>query len=110
MKENPYEQAFWIGCWIGCLMFIIACSSSKTTPNSPYARTIAETQALIETQMQEQQIVGLSIVLVDAEAPSENRIIWSRGFGMADNAQGILSLSPGIDSALERTFTHWVVH
>jgi hypothetical protein len=69
------NKRFWIGCWIGCLMFIIACSSSKTTPNSPYARTIAQTQALIETQMQEQQIVGLSIVLVDAEAPSENRII-----------------------------------
>ncbi|RLC09014.1 MAG: hypothetical protein DRI24_22480, partial [Deltaproteobacteria bacterium] len=52
-----------------CLVLLIACgdSSDNATVQPPYAQTIAETKAFITALMDERDIVGLSIALIDAE-------------------------------------------
>lgn len=74
----------------GCLMALICgCSDfSDDPPGRIYLRTISETQALIDAQMAEKHIVGLSIALIDAEASPASRLVWARGFGMADKESG----------------------
>jgi hypothetical protein len=39
--------------------------------------------------MAEKKIVGLSIVLIDAEKVSGLKLIWAQGFGLADKEAGV---------------------
>ena len=73
-----------------CIAFLVSCSdsSNNTSTQTSYVQTIAETKTLIESQMTEKSIVGLSIALVDAEREPESRLIWAQGFGMADKEIG----------------------
>ena len=73
------------------LVLFLGCSgSSDSSPNSRYAYplTVEETGVLIAEQMEEKDIVGLSIALIDAEKPANERVVWARGFGLADKASG----------------------
>ncbi len=72
------------------LILLIACSDSSDSPTvePPYAQTIAETQAFITSLMDEQNIVGLSIALIDAEMKNSSKLIWAQGFGLANKETG----------------------
>jgi len=69
---------------------LIACSDSSDNPTvaPPYAQTIAETKAFITSLMDERDIVGLSIALIDAEMEQSSKLIWAQGFGLADKELG----------------------
>jgi len=81
------KRICWIvfACW--CLALLVSCSDSSND-QPPYARTIAETKAFIESQMSEKKIVGLSIALIDAEKALSQRLVWAQGFGLADKETG----------------------
>lgn len=51
-------------------------------PTIDYGPTIQQTTALIQQTMRENQIVGLSIALVDGQ-----NVVWEQGFGYADQTQ-----------------------
>ena len=72
------------------LILLIACSDSSDNPTvePPYAQTIAETKAFITSLMDERDIVGLSIALIDAEMEFSSKLIWAQGFGLADKETG----------------------
>lgn len=72
------------------LILLIACSDSSDNPTvaPPYAQTIAETKAFITSLMDERNIVGLSIALIDAEMINSSKLIWAQGFGLADKETG----------------------
>ena len=72
------------------LILLIACSDSSDNPTveTPYAQTIAATQAFITSLMDERNIVGLSIALIDAEMKNSPKLIWAQGFGLADKETG----------------------
>ena len=70
-----------------CLPMLYGCSDSSDG-QAPYTQTIAETETFIESQMSEKNIVGLSIALIDAEKEAGPRLVWTRGFGMADKETG----------------------
>jgi len=70
-----------------CLPLLFSCSDSSTD-QPPYARTIAETKAFIDSQMSQKNIVGLSIALIDAEMALSQSLIWAQGFGLADKETG----------------------
>lgn len=73
-----------------CIALLFACdnSSDNSISQPPYAQTIAETKAFITSLMDERNIVGLSIALVDAEMKNSSKLIWAQGFGLADKATG----------------------
>jgi CubicO group peptidase (beta-lactamase class C family) len=73
-----------------CVVLLIACSDSSDNPTvePTYAQTIAETKAFIRSLMDERNIVGLSIALVDAEMKNSSKLIWAQGFGLADKEVG----------------------
>lgn len=72
------------------LVLLIACSDSShnATVQPPYTQTIAETKAFITSLMDERNIVGLSIALIDAEMKQGSKLIWAQGFGLADKETG----------------------
>ncbi|OQY49839.1 MAG: hypothetical protein B6240_02630 [Desulfobacteraceae bacterium 4572_87] len=72
------------------LIFLISCSDSSDNPavDPPYAQAIAETQAYITSLMDERNIVGLSIALIDTEMKNSSKLIWAQGFGLADKETG----------------------
>ena len=53
-----------------------------------YESTIATTRAYINSKMLENDMVGLSIVLVDAESSHADKVVWSEGFGLANKETG----------------------
>ena len=61
---------------------IWVCSLHKA--GTSYSATIEEMTAFIEQKMEENQVTGLSIALVDGQ-----RVVWAEGFGYADRERGI---------------------
>jgi len=49
-----------------------------------YLTTIEQITALVDQRMQENQIIGLSIALVDGQD-----VVWARGFGYADKENDV---------------------
>ncbi len=68
------------------LVLLASCSGgSGSDAPVPYSNTIAQTTAYIEAQLAANpQIPGLAIALVD-----DQRVIWARGFGYANKADGV---------------------
>ena len=61
---------------------IWVCSLHKA--GTSYSATIEEMTAFIEQKMEEYDVTGLSIALVDGQ-----RVVWAEGFGYADREKGI---------------------
>jgi CubicO group peptidase (beta-lactamase class C family) len=65
------------------LMFIYPCFTDVRNDgekrNNKYAKTIEYVDELIQDEMDSEDIVGLSIALVD-----DQEIVWAKGYGMAD--------------------------
>jgi CubicO group peptidase (beta-lactamase class C family) len=76
-------------CVIVFFVFILsACSTPPKKPASPprgdYTHTKQYISWLIEHEMEDADITGLSIALVD-----DQQVVWVQGFGYADKAAGI---------------------
>lgn len=63
------------------LMAIAIASTAQTSlpPQKRYAQAVAEIQKLVEYEVQEKRLPGMSIALVD-----DQQIVWAAGFGFAD--------------------------
>lgn len=61
------------------VMAVIAGCSSSDTAMTDYSATVKKTSAYINDAMNEHDLVGVSIALVD-----NGRIVWSQGFGYAN--------------------------
>lgn len=77
--------------WLSSLTVLILLSACATAPQKPdqvkgddYVYTKQKLAWLIDKKMTEQDIVGLSIALVD-----DQRVVWSSGFGYSDDNNGI---------------------
>jgi len=80
MKKIPF---------IVLLAFLVGCSGTPepkpfTSTIDKYAYVKEYMSWYIKKQMQEKDIVGLSVALVD-----DQKIVWSQGFGYCDKAKGI---------------------
>jgi CubicO group peptidase (beta-lactamase class C family) len=72
-------------CFVFLLTFCLALGvlhgCKKATD---YSATIEQITALIEQKMQENQVTGLSIALVDGQ-----HVVWAKGFGYADKENDV---------------------
>lgn len=64
-----------------CLAMGMICGCKKTTD---YSGTIEQLTAFIEQKMEENQVTGLSIALVD-----DQNVVWAKGFGYADKENDV---------------------
>lgn len=73
---------------LGCLLGSIGCHGQPPAPppisKGDYGAIIRYLQARIPQEIARQNIAGLSIALVSGQ-----ELIWARGFGLADKAQGV---------------------
>ncbi|AKA81138.1 serine hydrolase domain-containing protein [Pseudomonas synxantha] len=73
---------------LGCLLGSIGCHSQPPAPptiqKGDYGAIIRYLQARIPKDMARENVAGLSIALVNGQ-----ELIWARGFGLADKAQGV---------------------
>lgn len=71
-----------------CLATLAGCSSAPTRPASVARDDLAATQAyvtrLVQHEMAQNKVTGLSLALVD-----DQRIVWAQGFGFADVEKSI---------------------
>ncbi len=74
--------------WILPIVFGVACSTRPPQPQQVEGDDYRYTQEylnwMINEQMVENDIVGLSIALLD-----NDRVVWSQGYGYADEAKDI---------------------
>ncbi|MCD4814752.1 beta-lactamase family protein [bacterium] len=82
-----------IFCWVAISGWLIMASGCTQTPIRPTVLTLHDytyfkkhLSWLIEKEMREHQVKGLSIGLVD-----DQKIIWAKGFGYADEKTGKLA-------------------
>ncbi len=80
-------KRFRLALTIFLFLAISACSSTSTSPPD-YRQTIEKTSAFINQGMTDNNLVGLSIALVDGD-----KIVWSKGFGWADKENNIPAAS-----------------
>ena len=74
---------------ISLFLAISACgSASKSTLLPNYKNTIEKTSAFIKQGMADNNVVGLSIALIDGD-----KMVWSEGFGWADKENNIPAAS-----------------
>ena len=71
-------------CLMAVPLILAGCSNSNNSGTVTFVQTIVKTSAYIESEMEKHKAVGLSIALV-----SNNQIVWSQGFGLADKENGI---------------------
>ncbi|KAF2407612.1 CubicO group peptidase, beta-lactamase class C family [Pseudomonas antarctica] len=73
---------------LGCLLGSLGCHGQPPAPppipKGDYGAIIRYLQARIPKEMARENVPGLSIALVNGQ-----ELIWARGFGMADKAQGV---------------------
>ena len=73
---------------LGCLLGGIGCHSQPPAPppiqKGDYGAIIRYLQSRIPRDMVRENVAGLSIALVNGQ-----ELIWARGFGLADKAQGV---------------------
>ncbi|WP_248730531.1 serine hydrolase domain-containing protein [Pseudomonas sp. MWU13-2517] len=73
---------------LGCLLSSIGCHGQPSAPppiqKGDYGAIIRYLQTRIPQDMARDNVAGLSIALVNGQ-----ELIWTRGFGMADKAQGV---------------------
>jgi len=69
--------------WVSVALILGGCSDSDSSRGTLFQQTIQNTSAYIEKEMEKHNGVGLSIALV-----SDDRIVWSQGFGLANKKRG----------------------
>jgi len=74
---------------IASLAFLVGCTTAPepkafTSDTDKYAYVKEYMRWFIQKQMDDNEIMGLSVALVD-----DQKIVWSEGFGYADKAKGI---------------------
>ncbi|WP_338722026.1 serine hydrolase domain-containing protein [Pseudomonas tolaasii] len=73
---------------LGCLLGSMGCHMQPPAPppiqKGDYSAIIRYLQARIPKDMARENVAGLSIALVNGQ-----ELIWARGFGLADKAQGV---------------------
>ncbi|TKJ44643.1 hypothetical protein CEE34_10925 [Candidatus Aerophobetes bacterium Ae_b3a] len=78
-------KSFGTFCLVSLLAFCLALGViSGCTKAAGYSTTIEQITALIEQRMQENQVTGLSIALVDGQD-----VVWAKGFGYADKENDV---------------------
>ncbi len=65
-------------------LMVAGCSGSGSSGNETFTQTIQKTSAYIQSEMKKHNAVGLSIALV-----SDDRVVWTRGFGLADKEKPV---------------------
>jgi len=73
-----------IGILLLSSMFFVGCGDSSTSKKTDYSSVEKYMNTFISTQMQQHDIVGLSVALID-----DQEIVWQKGFGYADKANEI---------------------
>ena len=68
---------------LGSVLFV-GCGESSKSKKTDYSSVETYMDGFISTQMQQHDIVGLSVALVD-----DQEIVWQKGFGYADKANAI---------------------
>jgi CubicO group peptidase (beta-lactamase class C family) len=83
--EGPIMKPFSLFRFVFLLFFCLALTGIDGCENETnWPTTIKQISALIEKRMQENNIIGLSIALVDGQD-----VVWSKGFGYADKENNI---------------------
>jgi CubicO group peptidase (beta-lactamase class C family) len=83
------------------ILALCGCTGGSDAPPAPYANTITQMTAAIESAMAETNVTGLSIALVDGQ-----NVVWSRGFGYADKEANVPAAADTIYEigSLSKTF------
>jgi len=72
-------------CFVSFLAFCLALGViGGCKKDADYSATIEQITALIEQRMQENQVTGLSIAIVDGQD-----VVWAKGFGYADKENDV---------------------
>ena len=83
LSANVWRRFFLAAPFFLVVLFTAA-SCGSSGGGTSYEKTMTQMTSFIEEQMQKDQVTGLGIALVD-----EDRTVWARGFGYADEAQQI---------------------
>ena len=76
---------FSLFCFVSLLAFCVTMGGAGgCKKKTDYSKTIGQITALIEQSMQENQVTGLSIALVDGQ-----KVVWAKGFGYADKENNV---------------------
>ncbi|RTL32059.1 MAG: class A beta-lactamase-related serine hydrolase, partial [Rhodocyclaceae bacterium] len=77
-----------VGMFLTSILLLAACAGAPSRPPALARNDDAQVQdyatRLIEYEMRQQSIVGLSVAVVD-----DQRLLWARGFGFADKEKGV---------------------
>ncbi len=77
---------------IGALLLsgalFVGCGNSSKSKKTDYSSVETYMDTFISTQMEQHDIVGLSVALID-----DQKIVWQKGFGYADKANAIKATS-----------------
>jgi CubicO group peptidase (beta-lactamase class C family) len=73
-----------LACTAICLFFITGLVARAKAAPPDYSPLVKKYSALIQEEMQKNNVVGLSVALVD-----KNGVLWSQGFGSADVQQNV---------------------
>jgi CubicO group peptidase (beta-lactamase class C family) len=77
------KKELWLLIIVFCL-FLLTVPGCDDGSESRYPQTVEKITALIEQEMEKNEVTGLSIALVDGQD-----VVWARGFGYADKENGI---------------------
>ncbi|MCZ7019080.1 serine hydrolase, partial [Salmonella enterica] len=72
------------GCLLGTLGCHVQPPAPPAIPKGDYGAIIRNLQARIPKDLARENVPGWSIALVNGQ-----ELIWARGFGLADKAQGV---------------------
>ena len=112
-KQKPFAK--WVGylfpVTLGMVLLLTACTHSPpikpdALPRNDYSYLKNYLTWMIEGKMEEQNIEGLSIAIID-----DQKIVWSQGFGYADTANAIKATPETIyrTGSISKLFTDTLV-
>lgn len=85
VKSKTIMKSFGTFCFVSLLSFCLGLGAIASYEKAAgYSTTIEQITVLIEQRMQENQVTGLSIALVDGQD-----VVWAKGFGYADKENDI---------------------
>lgn len=86
-----YRKRAWGRLIIVFCLILIPVSGCTGDGHGRYPRTVARMTELIDQEMGKNNVTGLSIALVDGQD-----VVWARGFGYADQENGIMATAETI--------------